>query len=283
MHVMVAGAGILGRELIKVLLNQGHEVTALALFEREFKGLSHARLHCKAVDVTRAETLHGVADGVRTVISCIGITRVNGKVTHEAVDYQGNCNLLAEAERAGVQQFAIISPEGVELGRRSAPLLQARQKFEKRLQESRLAWLIIHSGGFFSDLAMMAQMAQRSPMFVIGRGVERFTPIAVADLAQLVTEEIGDVRARKVHVGGPETLSWNAIMQICFAHWNLPARIYHIPRWLCQLALVFVRPFSARYYSMGKLLVFMYTHDLPTPERGKTTLREYLKANVKAT
>lgn len=276
MHVMVAGAGVLGRELIHVLLAEEHEVTAIALNAREFSGLSHPRLTCRAVDVTRPESLRGVADGIHTIVSCIGITRVNAKVTHMAVDFEGNRNLLEEAERAGVKMFAIVSPEGVELGRNAAPLLEARHLFEKRLQESRLKWMIVHSGGFFSDLADVAKLARKSPMFVIGDGNSRFTPIAVSDLARIVAGEIRTTESRKVHVGGPETLSWNAIMRLCFEHWKLPPRIYHIPAVLCRLALPLIKPFSIRHFSMGKLLVFMYTNNLPTPEIGSTRLKDYL-------
>jgi uncharacterized protein YbjT (DUF2867 family) len=280
MHVMVAGAGILGRELIHVLLENEHEVTAIALNEREFSGLSHPRLRCKAVNVTRPETLRGVTDGVHTIISCIGITRVSAKLTHMDVDYEGNRNLLEEAERSGVKMFAIVSPEGVELGRKAAPLLEARHLFEKRLRESRLKWLIFHSGGFFTDLAEVARMARKSPMFVIGDGRNRFTPIAVSDLAEIVAREIETTESRKVHVGGPETLSWNEIMQRCFEHWHKPVRIYHIPAFLCRLALPLVKPFSLKHFSMGKLLVFMYTNNLPTPQLGGTKLSEYLRATL---
>lgn len=280
MHVLVAGAGILGRELIRVLLGEGHEVTALALNEREFNGLAHSRLHCKVMNVTRPETLSGAAAGVDAVISCIGITRVNGRVTHRAVDYQGNLNLLMEAKAAGVKLFAIVSPEGVEAGRDKAPLLEARYMFEKVLMGSGINWLIVHSGGFFADLAEVAKMVRKSPMFVIGSGTNRFTPIAVADLASIIAEEIKTAASRKIHVGGPQTLSWNDILRMCFEHWQIKPRIYHVPEWVCGLILVLIRPLSPKYYAMGRLLLFMYTHDLPTPERGTIKLKDYFRSTL---
>lgn len=277
MKVLVAGVGVLGRALIRALLESGHDVTALALQEKEFAGLDHPRLRARVGDVTRPETIRGIALGMQVVVSCIGITRIRGRLTHMAVDYDGNLHLLREAEGAHVSLFAIVSPEGVELGRQAAPLLEARSRFENRLQQSGIPWLIVHSGGFFSDLAELAKMVRKAPFFVIGAGQSRFTPIAVSDLAAIVAAELERFERRKIHVGGPETLSWNEIAGRCFAHAKVTPRVVHVPVALCRLALALVGPFSAKQAAMGRLLIFMFTHDLPTPERGTTRLSDYLE------
>ncbi len=280
MHVLVAGAGVLGRELISVLLENGHVVTAMALKESEFEGLQHPLLTCHAADVTRPQTLAGLCDGVDAVVSCIGITRTSGSVTHDAVDYMGNVNLLREAERSHVDKFAIVSPEGVDEGDRHAPLLAARARFESVLKRSELNWMVIHSGGFFADLAEMARMAQKSPMFVIGNGQACFTPISVVDLAHFTADSLETARNETLHVGGPETLSWNEIATLCFSYWGKKPRIYHVPVWLCRLTLALVRPFSRRYHALGKLLVFMSVTELPTPSHGTERLEEFMRRHL---
>jgi uncharacterized protein YbjT (DUF2867 family) len=280
MHVLVAGAGVLGRELITVLLDQGHNVRAMALREEEFDGLAHPLLECRAADVTRPEMLTGLCEGVEAVVSCIGITRINGALTHDAVDYRGNVNLLKEAEGSGTKTFAIVSPEGVEEGNGHAPLLSARCRFEERLQQSDVSWIIIHSGGFFTDLAEMARLAAKSPMFVVGDGTTRFTPIAVSDLARFTAESLGSASREILHAGGPETLSWNEIVSLGFAYWGKQPRIYHVPVWFCRLTLALIRPFSKKYYAMGRLIVFMSLTELPTPPVGQERLEDYIKKHL---
>ena len=61
-----------------------------------------------------------------------------------------------------------------------------------------------------------------------------------------------------------------------------PARISTAPVWLCRLMLALIRPFSYRYWAMGKLLLFMSTHDVCTPRRGTVRLRDYLAQHAAA-
>ena len=81
-----------------------------------------------------------------------------------------------------------------------------------------------------------------------------------------------------IEVGGPEDLTWRETCQACFAALSKPPRISCAPVGLCRLALVLLRPFSYRLWAMGRLLLFMSTHDVRTPRRGTLRLRDYLAA-----
>ena len=101
-NILIAGVGgVLGRELVEAFIKRSIQPAGLALFDREFNGLEGKLSSKVTADVTKAETLRGVCAGMDTVVSVIGITRIRGHVTHMDVDYQGNMNLLAEAQRAG--------------------------------------------------------------------------------------------------------------------------------------------------------------------------------------
>ena len=191
MNVLVAGGGgVLGRLLIKALLSRKHTVVSFAYSASEFEGLQHPGLRTCACDITRPDQLHGLCDGIDTVISCVGITRLSGRLTHTDVDYQGNLNLLREAERAGVDKFGFISPEGVDKGHGFVPLLEAKHLFEEALKKSRLKWVIFRAGGFYGDLKQMGKMAAKGSMVVFGDGENRFTPVDVGDLAQIMVEDV---------------------------------------------------------------------------------------------
>ena len=277
MNLLIAGAGgVLGRELVRQALARGDHVAALVLRKGELRVIEHPRLRIIEADVTKPEQLASICKGMEQVVSCIGITRLRGKLTHEIVDYQGNLNLLEEAKRSGVDRFGFISPAGTELGYGHAPLVDAKYRFEQALQASGVSWVLFRSGGFFPDLAEMKALAAKSPLYAIGKGASRSTPVHIPDLAAIMLDEMGRQSNAVVGVGGPEDLSWRETCEICFAVQGLPPRIQSAPVWLCKLALALIRPFSYRYWAMGRLLLFMSTHDVCTPKRGTVKLRDYL-------
>ncbi len=277
MNLLIAGAGgALGQELIRQALARADSVVALVLNRRELQGLEHSRLQIREADVTKPEQLGGLCQGQQQVISCIGITRIKGNLTHDAVDYRGNLNLLAEAKRCGVQRFGFISPAGTDLGRDEAPLLNAKYRFEQALRASGVPWVIFRSGGFFPDLAEMKTLAAKGPLYAIGKGDSRSTPIHVPDLAAIMLDEMSTQSNAQIDVGGPQDLTWRETCAICFETQGLPVRIQSAPIWLCKAILAVLRPFSYRYTAMGRLLLFMSTHDVCTPHRGTLTLREFL-------
>jgi uncharacterized protein YbjT (DUF2867 family) len=238
--------------------------------------IEHPRLRIIEADVTKPEQLAGICKGLQQVISCIGITRLKGKITHDDVDYRGNLNLLEEAKRSGVARFGFISPAGTDVGWNQAPLLNAKYRFEQALRASGLAWLIVRSGGFFPDIAEMKKLAAKGPLYAIGKGDSRSTPIHIPDLAALMLEEMGKQKNAVVEVGGPEDLTWHETCALCFETQNLPTRIQSAPVWLCRLILALLKPFNYRHWAMGRLLLFMSTHDVCTPKRGTVSLRDYL-------
>ena len=187
MNLLIAGAGgILGRELVRRALARGDRVAALVLRKGELRVIEHPRLRIIEADVTKPDQLAGVCKGIEQVISCIGITRLRGRLTHEIVDYQGNVNLLDEARRSGVAKFGFISPAGTGMGCGHAPLVDAKFRFEQILQACGTPWVIFRSGGFFPDIAGMLKSAAKGPLYAIGNGASLSTPVHVPDLAAIM-------------------------------------------------------------------------------------------------
>ena len=277
MNVFIAGAGgILGKALIRRYLGRGDAVTALVLRRNELPTELSARIKIVEADVRKPDRLRGVCAGMDLVISCIGITRIRGNVTHDAVDYRGNINLLAEAKRAGLAKFGFISPAGTGDGASHVPLLDAKNRFERELRKSGVPWMIFHSGGFFPDLAGMKAMATKGRLFVIGDGSSQSTPVDVEELAGIMAQEMDGQPCRIVEVGGPEHLSWLQICHTCFESIGRPPAIMKIPVRLCELTLMLIKPFSFKHYAMGRLLVFMSTRDVRTAPLAKRRLKDYL-------
>ena len=277
MRILVAGAGgVLGKLLTEEFLARGHAVLAAAFSEREFDGMSHENLVTRGCDVTKPDQIQGICEGVDIVVSCVGITRVHKRLSHMHVDFEGNLNLLREAEKSGVKKFGFISPAGVDEGREEAPLLHAKYLFEQALKKSKVPWAIFRSVGFYSDLAEMGKMAARGPMVLVGPGTAVSTPIDVQELAAIMADDLFAGKEGMISVGGPEDLNWNDVCERCFERLGRKVSIVHVPVWMCSLMLALMKPFSEKYYSMGRLILFMSVTDLPTEKRGKRSFAEYL-------
>lgn len=109
MKVVLAGAfGNLGADILRELVKQGHEVVAADLKTKEISGLE-GKYTPRAMDVTEPETLKGLCEGADVVITTVGLTGTSATITNYDIDYQGNLNLLREAQRAGVKHFSYIS------------------------------------------------------------------------------------------------------------------------------------------------------------------------------
>ena len=77
------------------------------------------------IDVTKPETLRGLCDGADAVITTVGLTGSSATITNYDIDYQGNVNLLREAQRARGEAFYIYlchqgrqRPEGAHAARK---------------------------------------------------------------------------------------------------------------------------------------------------------------------
>ncbi|MEK6564489.1 MAG: SDR family oxidoreductase [Candidatus Omnitrophota bacterium] len=277
-NVLVAGAGgVLGRNIVEAFYKRGVKVIGLGLGEREFDGIRDKFAKTVCCNVADPGQLRGACRGADIVISCIGINRLKGKLSHMDVDYRGNLNLLKEAQESGVKKFVFISPAGVDLGHRHVPLFKAKHLFEQELKKSGLKWLIFRSGGFFRDLAEMGKSASKGMMFVIGSGRNKFTPIDVRDLAEIMAEDSLDKENQLIEAGGPDDMSWKEICYACFESSGRKARIIHCPVWMCKFAAFLIRPFSRKYHAMARLILFTSLTNLPTRKRGRISFQDYLR------
>lgn len=283
MKVLVAGAGgILGRQIVRSLNKRGIVPDGMAYAMQEFDEIDAPLARKLCCDVTKPQQLEGLLNGVETVISVIGITRLEAEITHMDVDYQGNLNLLQEAKKSGVKKFVFISPAGTEQGHQQVPLFRAKYLFEQQLQASGLSWLIFRSGGFYADLAGYGKTGAKGKLYVINNGINRFTPVDVTDVAEVMVKDALNEHNKVITVGGPEDMSWMQICKMCADALGKKVQFVNVPAWLCRVALFLIRPFSHKYYAMGQLLLYTSTHDLLTDRRGTLKFSDYIRDYYKS-
>ena len=205
MKVVLAGAyGNLGADIFRALLAKGHDVVAVDMAQRDI-GVSGPYTF-RTIDVTKPETLKGICTGADVVISTVGLTKTSATVTNYGIDYQGNLNLLREAQAAGVRQFAYISVIKADKAPK-VPMLHAKYLFEQELKKSGLSWVIFRPTGYFYDIVKVFRpMIEKGEVTLLGKKPVHANVISTEDFADFIVEHMGD-QNRTYDIGGKETYS----------------------------------------------------------------------------
>jgi len=278
-RVLVAGAtGYLGRFVCRELRARGYFVRALVRSPKRLERLWNVTDEIVHGEVTKPETLAGCCDDMDVVFSSVGVTRQKDGLSFRDVDYQGNVNLLREAQRAGVGRFVYVSAcNGPRL--RHLDIIDAHEAFVDELKRSGIDHAVLRPTGYFSDMGEILEMARKGRVWLIGDGRRRVNPIHGADLAVACADAV-EGGAAAIDVGGPEVMSWNEAAELAFAELGRPVRISHVPERLMWTVVRIVRLINRH---QGELLAFfttMATSDVVAPAMGSHTLADFFAAQA---
>ena len=176
-------------------------------------------------------SLRGLCEGADLVISTVGLTKASAEVSCYDVDYQGNMNLLEEARRAGVKQFAYVSVLKAD-GNPSVPMLDAKAKFEEKLKTSGLGWVIFRPSGYFYDIAkVFMPMIEKGKVTLLGDKAVHCNVVDTPDFAAFIVDHMND-KGKLYNVGGKETYTYEEMADMCFKAAGKPTKIKWAPIWL---------------------------------------------------
>ena len=278
-RVLIAGAtGYLGGYLVRECKKQGFWVRALARNASKLQDLSDCIDEVVIGQVTEAESIRGICQDIDLVFSSIGITKQKDNLTYMDVDYQGNKNLLDEAQREGISKYIYVSVLNAEQMRHLKGV-QAKLRFVEELKHSGLNRLIVCPNGFFSDMLEYLQMARKGKGFVFGSGECRINPIHGEDLAEVCVRAAGGDET-EIEVGGPDVLSHHEILALAFETLGKPVRISRIPLWVRNATLAILRLLtSAKTYGPVEFFMTVLSRDMTAPCHGQQHLRDFFREN----
>ncbi len=275
MKIVLAGAyGNLGSDVFKALLKAGHTVVAADMVERDL-GLT-GDFTFRKLDVTKPEALKGLCDGADCVITTVGLTKTSATVTNYDIDYQGNLNLLREAQAAGVKHFAYVSVLKADKAPK-VPMLHAKYLFEEELKKSGLTWCIFRPTGYFYDIVKVFKpMIEKGEVTLLGNTPVHANVVSTEDFADFIVEHMMDDN-KTYNVGGKETWSYEEIAKMCFAAAGKEPVIKRAPAWLFDV-LAFINKFKKN----GKEAILKFSKWTLTEEMvgdtvtGDMSFREYI-------
>ena len=276
--VLVAGAtGYLGRFVVKAFKSRGYWVRALGRSADRLATIGEYADEVFVGEVTEPESLIGVCDGIDIVFSSVGITRQKDGLTYRDVDFQGNSNLLAQAEASSVSKFIYVHVLGAER-MQHVSLVQAKQAFVDELEFSKVDHTIISPTGFFSDMEEFLEMAKSGRVYLFGDGSNRMNPIHGIDLAE-VCVDAAESREQMIEVGGPEVFTYRQIAELAFDVTDQPPKIMSVPKPLIRMltgAMRWLTP--VRVYGPIQFMASVMTMDGIGKPNGDRRLTNHFRA-----
>jgi len=278
-RVLVAGAtGYLGQFLVKELNKRNFKVRVLIRKESQ-KDLFNDIDDFFVGEITKPKSLRGVCDNIDWVFTSVGITRQKDGLTYMDVDYQGNANLLNEAQLSGIESFLYVSAIGGDK-LRHLKIFEAKERFVDELKKSGLNYTIMRPNGFFSDMRDFLDMAKKGKVYLFGKGDFKLNPIQGEDLAQVCVDKMSS-NENEITVGGPDMLSQNELATLALNAWGKAPRIVHLPDWIRKFTIWSLRTFtSTRTYGPIEFLLTLMAFDNKAEQFGTRHLVDFFNNEV---
>ncbi len=250
MHVLVTGGtGALGRDVVRRLIDTGHQARVLSRKAGEGDDWVQG-------DLVTGAGLEVAVKGVDVIIHAA--SDAISPRQYEATDVLGTRRLLAMAREAGVRHavyISIVGMEGVDY-----PYYKSKLAAEAVMRENIVPWSILRATQFHKLMEIFLDASSKMPRLALVPFAWQFQPVDTTEVAaRLVEVAAGKPAGMLPDFGGPEVRDFKSLATSWLAVRKPDKRLVNL--WL---------PFKfSRQFSAGAVL---------TPEHrdGTITFEQYL-------
>ena len=246
MKVAVAGGtGFVGRHVVALLLERGHEPVVLARGTRS--GVPGAGF--VSCDIGReAPPLDRLA-GCDALVNLVGIKREDGAQTFEAVHVDATRRLLAAARELGAR-YVHVSVVASRPDPRQ-PYHDTKWRAEQLVRASGVGATILRPGviyGAGDDMVThLTKMIRFAPVFpVVGRGNAILQPVDVRDVADAVVTALERGPGGTCDLVGPDRLTLRDVVRTAAQGVGLPLAIVSLPVAVHRVAVALMNRLTRR-------------------------------------
>lgn len=266
MILIAGGTGTLGRHLID-LLAPGEEIRVLTRDPARAAGLPVQPVRG---DVRDIEALALAVQGCSTVISAVHGFLGGRGAGPEAVDRDGNRNLIDAAVRQGVDRFILVS---VMDAAPDHPMSLHRMKYaaEQSLRATGMAWTIVRPSAYLQTWidVVGGKLVRGGPAMVFGRGDNPINIVSARDVAAVIATVLPDpaYTGATINVAGPHSVTLNEFARYLIARHShagtgRPGRVTHIGPTALRIVSVLARPVSPALARQAATALTMDTTDM---------------------
>lgn len=290
MNVLVTGGtGFVGRHLCRELDDRGHTVTALSRTPDD--EVLPESVATATGDVTAYDSIEPAFEGQDAVVNLVALSTLYAPpsgLTHEGVHVGGTRNVVAAAEKHGLDKIVQMSALGADPNGSTA-YIRAKGEAENVVRNSSLGWTIFRPSVIFGEDAEFVSFTKllTTPYVTAlpGGGQTRFQPIWIGDLAPMLADSLDAERDGEVYeVGGPEVLTLADVARIAYQAEGKSLYVVPVPMVFAKVALILAEfvPFFPFGRDQYRSLLFDNTvtennvEEFGVELARLTTLEEYL-------
>lgn len=216
--LQIGATGDLGGRIADRLLDRGFDLRILVRGGATYEHLVERGADPVHGDLRDPPSLEVALDGVDRVVTTANAPGGREHDTIEAVDLDGNANLVEAAEDAGVEQIVYTSAWLAEEDDPN-PFFRAKALTENRLRKADLEETILAPNIFMEDSIpeiVFEPALEDGQVTLVGEGRREHTWVSIEDVAELAASVIGrrEAYGQRLRFGGPEAVTWLDIVAV---------------------------------------------------------------------
>lgn len=289
MILVAGGTGTLGTQVVRRLTDRGLDVRVLTRDPARASHLNGSQVEVMMGDANDPDTLRRAVADAQTVISAMHGFAGQDAGGPQAVDRDGNKNLIKAAVASGVDHVILMSIHGATPDH-PLELYRMKASAERELRASLLAWTILRPTAYMETWARLIgePVIKSGQTRVFGRGRNPINFVSAHDVARFVELATVDpaLRGMMVEIGGPENLSMEDVVETFRAATGKTVKTKHVPLPMMRVMSVLMRQVKPALASQIQAGVIMDTADLSFdpaetrrlyPSIPQTTLKEVIQ------
>jgi uncharacterized protein YbjT (DUF2867 family) len=236
MILLTGATGVIGSELLPLLLASGHEVRVLVREPRRL-GPDRVSVQIALGDLADPFSMRHAMRGVDTVIHLAATIRDQPRGTIEELNGLATARLLRSAERAGVKRFVFFSAMGATDFQRTR-FFRAKALAERAVRSSGLETTVFAPSIVYRPgdpwITLLQRLSLLPAVPVSGSGHARYQPIWARDVAECVAASLNGSGADRngnprFELAGPQTLSYDDIVEQVVEAAGRDRPLIHVP------------------------------------------------------
>ena len=285
---IIGGTGYVGRQILRDLVNAGHQVTCLLRngSEKKIPDECTASVQMIPGDLEDEDSLRKGIRNAEAVIYLPGLVREFPTLglTNRRIVLEGAKRVIDLAVRNNVKKFLLMSANGVKSGS-GIGYQESKYEAEEYLKRSNLLWTIFRpsiifgneSEGLMNFIQVIKDLLTLAPFVVpvIGDGKYRFQPISIYNVSEGFIKSLThtESQGKTYHLGGPEMYSYNEILEIVGEIYGTKKIKIHQPLFLMKPLIHLMETFPFFPISTAQLNMLLEENIVPDWKRYFNDLR----------
>jgi NADH dehydrogenase len=230
--LLTGATGLVGSALLPRLTAAGRPVRCLVRDPRRL-GAERVRAQLALGDLSDPPSFRNALRGVDTVVHLAAAIRDQLGGSIEELNGVATWRMVQAARQAGVKRFVFFSAQSASAHNRTR-FMRAKALAERAVAESGVPHTIFAPSIVYAPgdvfLTLLERLALLPVVPISGSGRALFQPIWAQDVADCVMAALERPDgAERYELSGPETLSYDAIVELALRAAGRPRRLVHVP------------------------------------------------------